>query len=758
MKPFHVFYLAGLCVGAVLLVTAFWEFALEDLIPPSMSLLHGSESTEERLEYVITSTAAAALVAGIFSIIAFRAVSKSDQSVRALHESEQRFRDYTESASEWYWEMGPDLRFTSVSEQYETSTGYPAASVIGKRRDELGNVDPCTEHWARHLSHLEARRPFRDFEYVQKLQDGSLAYYSVSGTPLFDANGNFQGYRGTGSNVTKRKHVEQALQKTLEDLERRVEQGTADYRKANKDLKVEIMERKREEERFRRFFSLPLVGSAIYGSDKRWIEVNDKLCDLFGYSGEELRDLTWVDVTHPDDLAENLRLFEEAYSGARDLYTMDKRFIRKNGDILHCSISVECVRHPNGSPNYFMLLVQDLTERRRAEDALRESLNQLRTAQKIAKLGHWSWDAKQDALSVSLANPGIPGLNPEQMQGLSDAEYSRRFVHPADQERVLQAYHSVSAKNPDFDIEYRLIRPDGQERIVHEIGHSVCDETGEIVSQFGTLQDVTEKRAAEIALRERGARLRDLELELMRVSRINEMGLLSSALAHELNQPLTAIMNYVGTTTRLVETGDPAALGKAREMLEKSLHQAGQAAEIIRSLRALFEKGQPKFGSEEINQIIEESCQIAFTSARKQGIDVQLDLGVSLPPVAVDKIQIQQVLINLVRNSIEAMSESERGVLSIRTSYDGSGTIKITVCDTGKGLPKDVQERLFQPFVTTKPDGMGVGLSISRSAVEVHGGRLWAEPNQGGGTIFSFTLPVSPVAESSGTTDQDQAA
>lgn len=485
MKPFHVFYIAGLCVGTVLLVTAFWEFVLKDLIPPSMSFLHGPESTEVRLEYVITATAAAALVASIFSWLAFRAVS----------EREQRFQDYTESASEWHWEMGPDLRFSFLSSQYEKSTGTPIEKVVGNRRDELGSADPSEEHWAIHLSDLAARRPFRDFEYAQKLGDGSTTYYSVSGKAVFDRNGRFQGYRGTGRNITTRKEAEEALQRAHAKLELRVQQRTAELEKINKALETEITERKR----------------------------------------------------------------------------------------------------------------------------------------------------------------------------------------------------------------------------------------------------------AESILREKDARLREVHAQLLHVSRVSAIGQMSLALAHELSQPLAAVANYAAAAKRVTKTK-----GKMPEQalgwIEKAAQQAIHAGDIIHSLRRLLEKKAIDASANDINQSINEVASLALIGAKVEGVDVRLDLSENLPLAVIDKIQVQQVVFNLLRNSIEAMNKSKKRKLTVSTSQKGDG-IEVVVSDTGPGLPREVEEHLFQPFVTTKPKGMGIGLSICHHIIEAHGGKLRAGPNPDGGTVFSFTLPAAPVSK-----------
>ena len=191
-----------------------------------------------------------------------------------------------------------------------------------------------------------------------------------------------------------------------------------------------------------------------------------------------------------------------------------------------------------------------------------------------------------------------------------------------------------------------------------------------------------------------------------------------------------------------MEKGGDDARDKVYKNMDKAIAQGTRATEIIRRLRQFIEKGEGEYSKGDINVIVEEACAMALIDAARKGIGVKMNLGRNLPLVIIDKIQIQQVVVNLVRNSLDALMESERRELTITTSAAENNSIEVAVSDTGPGLPDEVAKQLFKPFVTTKPDGMGVGLSICRSIIDEHGGRLWTTPNPGGGTIFCFTLPV----------------
>lgn len=266
---------------------------------------------------------------------------------------------------------------------------------------------------------------------------------------------------------------------------------------------------------------------------------------------------------------------------------------------------------------------------------------------------------------------------------------------------------------------------------------------GEVRSEHGRVftgfvRDLTERQATE-------TRLQELQSELVHMSRLSAMGEMASALAHELNQPLSAIANYLSGAKRLLERANVSE-PRAGDALEKAADQALRAGEIIRRLRDFLARGEGERRVESLHKLVQEACALALVGAREHGVRVQYSLAPAVGDVLVDRVQIQQVILNLVRNAIDAMAEHPRREMTIATSLAEDGMAMITVSDTGPGVDEAAAARLFQPFVTTKPSGMGVGLSISRTIVEAHGGRIWTEPNPGGGAIFRFTLRLAPEA------------
>lgn len=252
----------------------------------------------------------------------------------------------------------------------------------------------------------------------------------------------------------------------------------------------------------------------------------------------------------------------------------------------------------------------------------------------------------------------------------------------------------------------------------------------------GIIHDLTAQRAA-------ARRFQELQSDLLHVSRLSAMGQMTAALAHELNQPLTAIMNYVTAAKRMMgQKDDEATLFRARDLVDKAGAQTTRAGQIIRRLRDFVEKRDSDRKEQCLNEVVEEAIALAFAGFSHTNAKVRTDLAPALPLVMIDKIQVQQVLINLIRNSIEAMKDSPTRNIILSTAATDSG-VRCSVADTGPGLPAEVTSRLFQPFVTTKEMGMGIGLSICQSIIEAHDGRIWAVTNEWGGATFHIELPAA---------------
>ena len=251
----------------------------------------------------------------------------------------------------------------------------------------------------------------------------------------------------------------------------------------------------------------------------------------------------------------------------------------------------------------------------------------------------------------------------------------------------------------------------------------------------GFIRDLTERQQTE-------ARLQELQAELVHMSRLTAMGEMASALAHELNQPLSAIANYMKGSRRLLETRSDEGTALVRDAMDKAADQALRAGDIIRRLRDFVARGESERRVEDVKKLVEEASALALVGTKDRGVRVRFAFASGLDYVLADKVQVQQVLLNLIRNAIEAMESATTRELIISTAPAQDNMIEIRVADTGSGIAPEIGDQLFQPFVTTKSQGMGIGLSISRTIIEAHGGSIAQRANQGGGTVFSFTLPA----------------
>jgi|SRR5579871_5054132 len=261
---------------------------------------------------------------------------------------------------------------------------------------------------------------------------------------------------------------------------------------------------------------------------------------------------------------------------------------------------------------------------------------------------------------------------------------------------------------------------------------------GEQIVYVGIIHDLTSRNLT-------ARRMQDLQNELLHVSRLSAMGQMTAAIAHELNQPLTAVLNYINAARRTAGGLQDTQGQRVLELIDKAAHQTSRAGQIIRQLRDFVEKREAARNIVGMNTVVEEAIALAAIGSADANVKTTLELAAGLPPVLIDKIQVQQVVINLVRNSVEAMQQVAKRELTIKTLRDPDGAVEVRISDTGPGLPPQVASRLFHPFVTTKEKGMGIGLSICASIIEAHGGRIWATPREGEGTVFHFCLPAAHI-------------
>jgi C4-dicarboxylate-specific signal transduction histidine kinase/GAF domain-containing protein len=375
-------------------------------------------------------------------------------------------------------------------------------------------------------------------------------------------------------------------------------------------------------------------------------------------------------------------------------------------------------------------------ERKQAREELQRSEAYLAEGQRLTHTGSWAINVvTRQALHSSAEHTRLFGFDPE--KGIPSFEQFLERVHAEDREHVLETFRGLIRSEGDLDLRYRIAVPHCPVRYMHAIGHPVLKPSGARGEYVGIAIDITERRRSE----QERERLRQAQADLAHMNRVATMGELTASLAHEIKQPITAAVTDARTCLRWLTRDDPD-VAEAREAASRLVTDVTRAAEIISRISLLFKKGALQEELVDINELIREMIGLLRSEASRYSISIRGELANDLPKMKADRVQLQQVLMNLMLNGIEAMKESGTGgELTIKSQQDDNRQLLISVRDTGVGLEPEQAEQIFHAFFTTKPQGTGMGLPISRSIVESHGGRLWATSNSGPGATFQFTLP-----------------
>jgi PAS domain S-box-containing protein len=417
--------------------------------------------------------------------------------------------------------------------------------------------------------------------------------------------------------------------------------------------------------------------------------------------------------------------------------------LRKNGEEFPAEVSFgELIR--NGR-RVFTGFIRDISEQKSAEEALRRSEAYLAESQRLTHTGSWASHATtHEALYWSEEMFRVFGFDPQ--QGLPMRDQWLQRIHPEDRDRVKrQASDRMFVQKLDSDLEYRIVLPDGTVKHIHGLAHPVLSLNGELVEVVGTVVDITERKRAE---NER-ERLQQLQADLAHINRVSMMGELTASLAHEIKQPIFAASADAETCLRWLERDQPD-LVEAQEAALRVMTDVSRASDIITRIVSLFKKGIPQRESVDVKGVIQEMITLLRGEASRYSISIHAELMEGLPKIEADRVALQQVLMNLMLNAIEAMKETGTpGKLTITTRQAENRQILVSVSDTGMGLRPERTEQIFNAFFTSKPQGTGLGLPISRSIIESHGGRLWAISNSGPGATFQFTLPLQVAATQS---------
>ncbi len=616
--------------------------------------------------------------------------------------SEERFQLVAAGANDGVWDW--DLRRNRLyfSKRLKASLGHEGLDAEPEPGDWMSRIHPDDQLAVRRAIEALVYGHHDRFENEHRLRhkDGSYRWVLLRAALGRDAMGKPVRLAGSLTDITERRRAEAALA-----------------------------------ERERRFRALIEHGSdliSLIGADGTFTYFGPSVTRILGYQPAELIGRHALDLVHPDDRALAIEKLTDLTSHPGASAIGASRCRHKDGSWRWLeAIGTNFLAEP--SVQAIIVNSRDVTDRMQAEQELRDREERLRKIFEEGPLGMVTVGSDQRFIEVNNLFCRITGYARTELIGRPFTE----ITHPDDLAVDRQLVRAVFAGEiPSFEREKRYLRRDGEAVWVRVTVSVIRDVHGAPLHAIGMVQDITGRKRAEAEAQERFVEL----AHVLRVATVNEM---AASLAHELNQPLAAIINYARGCARRLEAGQSGE-GLAR-VQEDIVAEALRAAEVIRRLRQFLRKEPPQREVLNVNDVVRGVIDLLGAEARAHRALVHVDLGAGVLPVRGDRIQIEQVVLNLIRNGFEAMdgaAQPDRRELYVSTLLAAPELIEVAVRDTGAGLPAAAAGRLFTPFFTTKPAGLGMGLSISRLIIEAHGGRLWAAPDAERGTTFRFTLPV----------------
>jgi PAS domain S-box-containing protein len=461
-------------------------------------------------------------------------------------------------------------------------------------------------------------------------------------------------------------------------------------------------------------------------ANKRWV-------DYTGVSQDQTRSRTWLTQFHPEDI-DKVREKWRHLSSFGTSGEFEARMRRFDGEFRSFLVRVTPTVDDDGNVLNWHGTHTDIDDLKQAQDSLRKSEAELAEGQRISHTGSWAWSSTTDVVSWSEECARIFGCSEEQRQ-VPYALVAER-IHAEDRTYVAAQRAKAIGGRQDYSVEHRIVLPDDTTKIVLHRGRHIAGGSGHAVEYVGTVLDVTEQRKNESSVREAQA-------ALSQVARLTALGELTASIAHEVSQPLMSIVTNAATCLQWLEE-DQTDVGAARTAAKRIIRDGQRAGDVINSIRALAKKAPPKMAPLDLNAAIMEVLSLTKSELERHSIVWQADLSVNATVAIGDRVQVQQVILNLVMNAIEAMQGTQNRPrrLTVQSMREEAQMVMVTVSDSGVGVKQAAHEKIFEAFYTTKPDGLGIGLSTCRSIVDAHRGRLWASANVPCGTAFHFTLPI----------------
>jgi PAS domain S-box-containing protein len=470
-----------------------------------------------------------------------------------------------------------------------------------------------------------------------------------------------------------------------------------------------------------------------------WVEYS-------GMSAEQTSVGGWIATVHPDDVDLHLKKWHESLSSGEP-FENEVRHRSKNGEYRWFLVRAVPLRDEHRNILKWYGTITDIQDRKQVEEQLRRSETCLAEAQRLTKTGSFIYDPRtMQASYLSEEWYRVYGFDPEidarrwEQQHTSSEDLLQR-IHPEDRNLFLKLLDEGFRRKRDHEGEFRVLLPNGATRHLYALAHPVLNSAGDLVQIMGSVTDITDRKRAE----QERERLRQLEADLAHINRVSMMGELAASLGHEIKQPIAAAIINANTCLRWLKRDKPD-LEEARGAAARMIAEARRLVEIINRTSSLYKKEATQRELVNMNELIEDIVGLLRNEARRHGVSIRTERPADLAKVTADRVQLQQVLMNLIINAIDATKTvSGQREITLSSEGDSSGQLLVSVSDTGVGLPPDVTQ-IFEAFVTTKAHGTGMGLAISRSIIESHGGRLSAKPNAGRGATFYFTLPLAAEA------------
>ena len=542
-------------------------------------------------------------------------------------------------------------------------------------------------------------------DYRLLLSDGTIRYQHSLGRPIVNESGILVEFVGTAIDVTEQVEARTALQKALDEVEKSEDQLLAIINT------IPTLA-----------WSADADGSADF-LNQRWLEFT-------GLSSEQAQGWGWGAAIHPDDVERLVELWRASLASGMPVET-EARMRRHDGCFRWFLFRASPLRDELGNIVKWYGTNIDIDERKQAEEMLRRSEAFLAEGQRVGRTGNFSFQIATDKVKFSEQMYHIFGFDPSVPVSV---EQIRDRVHPEDRPVFFENLGKARRGECEIENDLRLLMPDDSVTHIHILAHGSRGEGGQLEC-VGTVQDITQRQLAEEAV----AKARS---ELAHLSRVASLGVLTASIAHEVNQPLTGIITNA-TTCLLFLNDDVPDIGAAREITRRIIRDGNRASDVITRLRTLFRRKEVTVESVDLNDAVREVIALSLSELQRNSVILRQELDEGLPRIQGDRVQLQQVILNLLRNASDAMStvEDRPRQMCIRTEKDEKDCVRLTVKDAGIGFNPQLMDKLFEGFFTTKREGMGIGLSISRSIIDAHNGRLWAKLNDGPGSTFAFSIP-----------------